>query len=123
MSYSKLSRVTKEHYTLAEIERALKNEPMMYAYAEAGDLEVIHLIIDANRALELAQPTEIQLQTVELVWRRGYSLVETGKALGVTPQAVKFNLDLLKVKIKKVLDEWRLMDKGEKKDADNNDTN
>jgi ECF sigma factor len=113
--YSKLSRVTKEHYTLAEIERALKNEHLMYAYAEQGDLEVIHLLIDTGEALRLSNPTDIQLKTVELVWKQGYSLVETGKALGVTPQAVKFNLDLLKIKIKKVLDEWRLKDReGEK---------
>lgn len=113
MSFSKVSRVTKEHYTLAEIERALKFEPLMYAYAEAGDLEVLHLMIDARTALELAQPTEIQLKTIEIVWRQGYSLVDTGKMLGITPQAVKFNLDLLKIKIKKVLDDWKRQDRGE----------
>lgn len=123
MSFSKFTRVTKEHYTLAEIERALKSEALMYAYAEAGDLEVIHLIVDAQKALELAEPTDIQLKTVELAWKKGYSLVDTGKELGVTPQAVKFNLDLLKVKIKKILDEWRLMDRGESRDVDNNDAN
>src|SRR5579875_2838674 len=116
-SFSKVSRLTKEHYTLAEIERALKSEPLMYAYAEAGDLDIIHLIIDANTALMLAQPTEIQLKTVELVWRQGYSLVDTARELGVTPQAVKFNLDLLKVKIKKVLDEWKWLDREEITDA------
>lgn len=110
---SRVSRVTKEHYTLAEIERALKNEPLMYAYAESGDLDIIHLIVDSKRALILAQPTEVQLKTLDLVWRKGYSLVETGKILGVTPQAVKFNLDLLKVKLKKVLDDWKRLDRGE----------
>ncbi|MGV2442247.1 hypothetical protein FO484_21320, partial [Bacillus atrophaeus ATCC 9372] len=63
-------------------------------------------------ALELAQHTEIQKMTVDLVWRQCYTLVETGKMLGVTPQAVKFNLGLLKVKIQKVMDGWKVMDKG-----------
>ncbi|MGG4390520.1 hypothetical protein ABEU97_20520 [Priestia megaterium] len=118
MSFSKLSRVTKEHYTLAEIEKALKNEHLLYSYAEAGDLESIHLLIDAERALEQAQPTDIQLKTVDLVWKHGYSLVESGKLLSVTPQAVKFNLGLLKVKIQRVLDEWRLAEMGESTDED-----
>jgi len=113
MSVSKLSRVTEEHYTLAEIEKALKNTDLMYSYAEAGELDVLHLMLDAELALKLAQPTDIQLKTVDLVWRKGYSLVESGKLLSVTPQAVKFNLNLLKVKLQKVLDEWTLLDRGE----------
>lgn len=107
MGKSRLERATKEYYTLAEIEKALKNKELMYAYAEQGDLDVINLLIDADSALELAEPTDIQLQTVELVYRKGYSLVEAGRELGVTPQAVKFNLDLLRVKLKKVVDLWR----------------
>jgi DNA-directed RNA polymerase specialized sigma24 family protein len=111
MSKGKFEKATKENYTLAEIEKALKNEALMYAYAEAGDLDVVHLLIDAETALQMANPTDIQLKTVELVYRKGYSLVEAGKALEVTPQAVKFNLDLLRVKIKKVLDEWKVADR------------
>ncbi|MEH7117248.1 hypothetical protein V7128_07475 [Neobacillus vireti] len=113
---SRVSRAVQEHYTLSDIEKTLKNKELTYSYAEQGELDVIHLIIDAERALELANPTEIQLMTVDLVWRQGFSLVETGRMLGVTPQAVKFNLDLLKVKIQKVVDEWRIKDKeGERK--------
>ncbi|MFL0442007.1 hypothetical protein [Bacillus subtilis] len=109
---SKLERATQDHYTLAEIERTLKNRELSYSYAEQGDLDIVHLILDSEKALELAQPTEIQRMTVDLVWRQGYNLVETGKMLGVTPQAVKFNLGLLKIKIQKVLDEWKVLDKG-----------
>lgn len=115
MSKSKFDKATKENYTLLEIEKALKNNELMYSYAEQGDLDVVHLIIDAETALRLANPTVIQLKTVGLVYRKGYSLVEAGRELGVTPQAVKFNLDLLRVKIKKVLDQWTLLDRGEVK--------
>lgn len=111
MSKSKLERATKESYTLPEIEKALKNEAMLYVYAEVGDFDSIHLLIDAERALMLSEPTDIQLHTVDLVYRKGNSLVEAGRQLGVTPQAVKFNLDLLKVKIKKVLNEWEILDR------------
>lgn len=113
MSKSKLDKATQEHYTLTEIERALKNEPLMYAYAEQGDLDIVHLIIDSQTALKLANPTEIQLMTLRLVYQQGYSLVEAGRILGVTPQAVKFNLDLLRVKIKKVLDQWQHLEREE----------
>jgi hypothetical protein len=112
MSKGKFDKATKENYTLTEIEKALKNVHLMYAYAEAGDLDVVHIIIDAETALHLAKPTSIQLQTVDLVYKKGYSLVEAGRELNVTPQAVKFNLDLLRVKVKKVLDEWTVLDRG-----------
>lgn len=109
----RVNRLTRGHYTLPDIERALRHGDHMYAYAESGELDIIHLKIDAERALELAKPTEIQLTTADLVWTKGYSLIETGRLLGVTPQAVKFNLDLLKVKLKKVLDEWTRLDREE----------
>ena len=110
---SRINSMTRGHYTLADIERALRHKPHMYAYAESGELDIIHLFVDAERALKLANPTEVQLKTVDLVWTQGYSLVEAGRLLGVTPQAVKFNLDLLKVKLKKVLDEWKRLDREE----------
>ncbi|WP_257787565.1 hypothetical protein [Bacillus safensis] len=34
---SKLDRATKDHYTLAEVERTLKNRELSYSYAEQGD--------------------------------------------------------------------------------------
>lgn len=110
---SRANKELRQHYTLSEIERALRHEPLMYSYAEAGDFDIIHLIMDARASLERAKPTEVQLKTVELVWRKGLSLVEAGRLLGVTPQAVKFNLDLLQIKIKKVLDEWTVLDREE----------
>lgn len=113
MSKSKFEKSTKDNYTLAEIEKALKSRELMYSYAEMGDMDIIHLVIDADRALVLAEPTAIQLKTVDLVFNEGYSLVEAGKILNVTPQAVKFNLDLLRVKLQKVVDQWRVQDMGE----------
>lgn len=101
------AKSTKEHYTLREIERAIRYKSLMYSYAEKGDLEVVHLIVDAETAVKQAEPTDVQLKTVELVWRQNYSLVEAGRMLDVTPQAVKFNLELFKVKLQKVVDRWR----------------
>ncbi|MGE6629648.1 hypothetical protein [Bacillus sp. NPDC077027] len=112
---SALGRATKDSYTLAEIEKALKSKQMLYAYAEQGDVESIHLLIDSERALEKAVPTDIQLRTIGLVWDKGYNLAETARMFNVTPQAVKFNLDLLSVKLKKVLDEWQMKAKEEEK--------
>lgn len=108
MSKGKLARATKEHYKLSEIERGLRNKGLLYTYAEKGDLEAVHVIIDAERALKLAEPTAIQSITVQLHWSEGRTLAETGELLGVTPQAVRFNLGLLKVKLQKVLDRWTL---------------
>ncbi|WP_407708489.1 hypothetical protein ACIU4M_00560 [Bacillus altitudinis] len=112
---SAFDRAAKNDYTLAEIENAIKNRHMLYSYAEQGDIESIHVLIDSERALEKANPTDIQLKTMDLVWVRGYSLVETAKMFDVTPQAVRFNLNLSSVKLKKVLDEWLQMSKEEEK--------
>lgn len=106
---------TKPSYTLLEIERAIKHRELLYTYATSGDMDSLNLIIDADIAVKRANPTAVQLKTIDLVWRKGYSLVESGKLLGVTPQAVKFNLDLFKVKLKRVLDIWKKADEREAK--------
>lgn len=111
MSKSKLARATKDHYTLSEIERAFKNKEKLLSYAMSGDMDSVHLLVDAENALKQSNPTEIQERTLDLVYRQGLSLAEAGKQLGVSLQAVKFNLDLLRVKIKKVLDQWKQMDR------------
>lgn len=106
MTKGKLARETKEHYKLSEIERGLRNKQLLYTYAEKGDLEAVHLIVDAERALQASKPTALQLKTVQLYWKDGRTLAETGAILGVSPQAVRFNMGLLKVKLQKVLDAW-----------------
>jgi len=108
------SKATNSSYTLLEIEKAIKHREMLYIYAGHGDMDSINQAIDADIAVERAKPTEVQRKTVDLVWRQGYSLVEAGKTLKVTPQAVKFNLDLFKVKLKRVLDIWK-KDNGEER--------
>lgn len=107
MSKGKLARSTKQYYTVAEIESAIKDKERLYSYSESGDMDSVHLIIDAQKAMKLAKPTAVQLKTVQLNWIQGFNLRETGEILGISPQGVKFNLDLLKVKIQKVLDIWR----------------
>lgn len=121
MSYSKLQRATKDIYTLQEIERALKHRDLMYAYAEAGDLEAIDMLIDAERALQLAKPTDIQMRAVEAVWQKGYKLSEAAKFIHadkeITFQAVKFSLDLIKNKLKAVVDQWAALSRKELADG------
>lgn len=102
----RISREYGESYTMKEIERAFRNKQMLYRYAERGDMDGIHLIADAERALEEAEPTDIQRTAVKLYWEWGLPFRECGELLGVTPQAVSFSLDLLRVKIQKVLDRW-----------------
>lgn len=99
-------RASKDRYTLGEIERTLRNKELMYIYASHGDMDSINQIVDAEIAVDMAEPTELQRTTIDLVWRQGNSLVKTGEILGVTPQAVKFNLELFKVKLKRVLNVW-----------------
>lgn len=113
MSKGKLARNTKEHYTLKDIERGYKHRELLYSYAERGDLDAVDLIADSETALKAANPTVLQVKTIELYWMRSYTLKETGDILGVSPQAVKFNIELLKVKITKVLDRWRAREERE----------
>lgn len=107
MSKGKLERATKNSYTLKEIERGLRFRELLYSYAERGDLDSIHLLIDADNALEQARPTAIQSEAVRLVWKEDYTLAEAGALLGISAQGVRFNLQLLEIKIQRVLDKWR----------------
>lgn len=101
------NRASKVRYTLGDIERTIRNKDLMYIYASHGDMDSVDRIIDAELAVNLAEPTDLQRTTLDLVWRQGNSLVKTGEILGVTPQAVKFNLELFKVKLKRVLNVWK----------------
>ena len=67
---------------------------------------LIHMM-DSEYALQCAEPTEAQMLAVELVWRQERTLTEAGEILGITPQGVRFNLQLLSIKLKKVVDEWK----------------
>lgn len=96
----------KKPYTLKDIERGLRNPNYFYASARAGNLDAIHQLVDSQIALEKADPTEAQLKAVELVWVHEYSLKEAGEILGVSAEAVRFNLQLLSVKLQKVVDQW-----------------
>lgn len=94
-------------YTLKEIEVGLRNEGQFYARGEEGDYNAIIRLADSKLALEKADPTEAQLQAVDLVWKKGYSLTEAGKLLNISPQAVRFNLQLLSVKLNEVVTKWK----------------
>lgn len=96
----------KTPYTLQDIENGLRNADYFYSSAEGGNLDAIIRLADSEIALQQADPTEAQLKAVELVWKQELSLTEAGKILGITKQGVRFNLQLLSVKLKRVVDEW-----------------
>jgi len=102
-----VKRTTKKHYTLKDIERGIRNKQHLYRKAIKGDSSAIDLIVDAEHCVDTAEPTDVQRQAVKLVWEQNYTLENAGDILGVTPQAVRFNLQLLAVKIKEILDRWK----------------
>lgn len=104
-------------YTLKEIEMGLRNEGRFYARGEEGDISAIILLADSKLALEKAEPTEAQLQAVELVWRQGHTLHEAGEKLGVSREAVRFNLQLLSVKLSEVVSKWEEREKKEEREG------
>lgn len=106
MLISDLSKRVTDSYTLLEVERALRSKELLYIYASTGDMDSINLSVDAEYVLSICGATELQVKTMELVWRQGYTLADAGREFGVSPQAIKFSLDLLKVKLKRVLDKW-----------------
>lgn len=110
MGKGKVERELGRSYTLKDIERGIRSRHQLYTFAEQGNMDSVNMIVDAEKALELADPTLKQLQTIYYYWGRGMTLRETGEKLGVSAQAVKFNLELLKVKIKEITDKW---DRGE----------
>lgn len=93
-------------YTLREIENGLRNPHYYYASAQQGNLEALDHLADSRLALEKAEATPHQLRAVELVWHQEHTLVEAGEILGVTEGAVRFSLQLLSVKLQKVVDSW-----------------
>lgn len=99
--------VKNESYTLKQIENGLRNPHYYRDSARNGNVEALNHLADAQHALEMAEPTEPQLKAVELVWVKEYSLTDAGKILGITPQGVRFNLQLLSVKLQKVVDYWK----------------
>ncbi|MFG3611480.1 hypothetical protein [Rummeliibacillus stabekisii] len=100
----------REHYTLKEIENAIRNKESMYIFAEGGALDAIDRGIDAEHCLKQSNPTEVQAKCIELVWKKNMSLAQAGSILGVTPQAIQYNIDLLRKKMQKVLDKWKALD-------------
>ena len=95
----------KTPYTLQDIENGLEtlitSTPVLRSNLDA----VIHLA-DSEMAHSKPILTEAQLKAVELVWKQEMSLTEAGEILGITKQGVRFNLQLLSVKLKRVVDEW-----------------
>lgn len=99
-------RLSGKHYTLKDIERGIRHKEHLYRKAVKGDSSAIDLIADAEQCIKLSDPTYIQAQAVHLVWKQNYTLQDAGDILDVSPQAVRFNLQLLSVKMKEILDEW-----------------
>lgn len=102
-----------KNYTVRDIEQGLRHPDYWYAKAYDGDLTAIHHLADSQLALDKADPTLPQLKAVELVWKQGYTLQEAGDILGITPQAVRFNLQLLSIKLQKIVDHWTAENEGE----------
>ena len=103
-------------YTLKEIESGLRNSKYYYNSAGAGNVDALIHMMDSEYALQCAEPTEAQMLAVELVWRQERTLTEAGEILGITPQGVRFNLQLLSIKLKKVVDEWKEIEGRERHD-------
>lgn len=93
-------------YTLRDIENGLRNPHYYYASAQQGNLNAMDHLADSRLALEKAEPTAHQLRAMRLVWQQEHTLQEAGELIGVSGEAVRFNLQLLSVKLKKVVDQW-----------------
>lgn len=100
-------------YTLKDIEMGLRNPDYFHARGYDGNLDSIHQLVDSQLALQLAEPTEAQLRAVDLVWRQEYTLQEAGDILEISPQAVRFNLQLLSIKLQKIVDKWAEKERAE----------
>lgn len=93
-------------YTLQDIENGLRNPRYFYESARNGNEDAIHQLVDSRLALEKADPTVAQMKALELVWEQEYTLKEAGEALGISKEGVRFNLQLLSVKLQQVVEEW-----------------
>lgn len=93
-------------YTLSDIENGLRNPHYYYTSAQNGNLGAMDQLADARLALQLSNPTPTQMECLELVWQQEYTLREAGEILGVTTEAVFYNLQRLSTKLEKVVTRW-----------------
>lgn len=108
LSKSKLERASEESYTIKDIRRGLGAREQLRTYAMHGDLNSIHLIVDAEHCVAQTDATARQLECMQLVWVEGYTLGEAATLLGgISASGVRYNLQLLEIKIQRVLNRWR----------------
>lgn len=93
-------------YTLSDIENGLRNPHYYYTSAQNGNLGAMDHLADARLALSLSNPTATQMECLELVWQQEYTLKEAGDILGVSTEAVFYNLQRLSTKLEKVVERW-----------------
>ncbi|WP_086347698.1 sigma factor-like helix-turn-helix DNA-binding protein [Candidatus Enterococcus clewellii] len=101
-----MTKFQSHHYKLHEIIAAISNESAYRYKAEKGQYEYIDILIDAERAVKLANLTEHQKKIVTLHWEKGLNLSQTASVLGVTVQAVLGAVNAVKKKLQRVLNKW-----------------
>lgn len=100
-------------YKLADIERGVRLKRFLRSRAMNGDNNAIHTIADAELCIHQANLTETQHRSIALVWEQQRILKDAGEIMGISPQGVRFNLQLATVKIKKILNDWQELEEAE----------
>lgn len=71
-----------------------------------GDYAAVEVLIDIHKAIELAGLTDRQRQAIELVYFGELTQAEAGERMGITQQAVDFNLTLSAEKLADIYYYW-----------------
>lgn len=89
---------------------AMANKKKIEESLYLNGIDQLEIIIDIDLMLKEAKLTDKQAQVVELYFFNQYTQEEVSQKLGISQQAVLDHINKVKLKIRKVLEEWKTKD-------------
>lgn len=96
----------------AQVKRLLRDYHALKARQYDGDYDAVILLVDLERAIELAGLTERQREALRKIYNEGKTQDVTAYELGITQQAVSIYLNSAARKIAAVYEAWAWMGEG-----------
>lgn len=96
----------------AQVKRLLRDYHALKARQYDGDYDAVVLLVDLERAIELAGLTERQREALRKVYEEGKTLEDAGYELGISFQAASKNINSAVKKIATVYEAWAWLGEG-----------
>ena len=96
----------------AQVKRLLRDYHALKARQYDGDYDAVILLVDLERAIELAGLTERQREALRKVYKEGKTIEDAGYELGISFQAVSIYANNAVKKIAEVYEKWCWLGEG-----------